>query len=41
MMKTMEETIEGKRKPSSRRIGMIKDLLEKERYGDLKRMVDD
>ena len=33
--------MEGKRKPGKKRIGMVDELMEKERYGDLKRRVED
>ena len=33
--------MEGKRGPGRKRIGMIDNLIEKERYGDLKRRAED
>ena len=41
MKEVMKDKIEGKRGPGRKRIGMIDDLIEKERYGDLKRRAED
>ena len=41
MKEVMEGKIEGKREPGRKRIGMIDDLLGKERYGVLKRRAED
>ena len=41
MKEVMEGKMEGKKGPGRKRIGMIDDLIEKERYGDLKRRVED
>ena len=41
MKEVMKGKIEGKRGPGRKRIGMIDDLIEKERYGVLKRMAED
>ena len=40
MKEVMEGKMVGKREPDRKRIGMIDDLLEKERYGDLKRRAE-
>jgi len=41
MKEVMEGKMEGKRGPGRKRIGMIDDLIEKERYGDMKRRAED
>jgi len=40
MKEVMEGKMVGKRGPGRKRVGMIDDLLEKERYGDLKRRAE-
>ena len=40
-MLVMEGKMEGKRGPGRKRIGMIDELMENERYGDLKRRAED
>ena len=41
MKEVMEGKMEGKRGPGRKRIGMIDELMENERYGDLKRRAED
>ena len=41
MKQVMEWKMEGKRGPGSKRIGMIDEVMENERYGDLKRRAED
>ena len=41
MKEVMEGKMEGKRRPDRKRIAMIDELMENERYGDLKRRAED
>ena len=41
MKEVMEVKMEVKRGPGRKRIGFIDDLIEKERYGDMKRRAED
>ncbi len=41
MKEVMKGKMEGKRRPDRKRIAMIDELMENERYGDLKRRAED